>query len=304
LNSAEKNIFFLGKGGTGKTTISALTAVHLSSLGRQVALISLDPAHNVFDVFNVSGSANVVEINSNLVLEEVDIQNWIDRYLSGIEKKITQSYTYLTSLNLEKQLSIIQYSPGVQEYALIYAYQSMLKKYKHKTHRIFDMPPTALSVRFMNLPGLSRIWLEKLIELRIKILKNKNIIYTVKNAKKTEIKDRVLSDLKQMEAEYQQLYENFSSRENSVVNLVLNEDDLSVNESLDILKQLQQIGIHVHHFIINKYQQKISPEELANKLNRADLSYIPHADHSLAGSENLEYFIRSGEICAELEKNF
>ena len=208
MNTGEKNIFFLGKGGTGKTTISALTAIYLSGRGHKVALISMDPAHNLFDVFNTNTSKKMIKMEQNLILEEIDIQFWIGKYLDTIERKIAQSYKYLTSLNLEKQLNILRYSPGVEEYALIYAYQTLLDKYKSNTFRIFDMPPTALSLRFMNLPNLSRIWLNKLTELRKKILKNKNIISTVNKAEKVDLQDRVLSDLNRMERDYQDLYED------------------------------------------------------------------------------------------------
>ena len=303
MNSTKKNIFFLGKGGTGKTTISALTAVYLASLGHQVVLISLDPAHNLFDVFNVSEPRNVISIDRNLTLEEIDVKYWIRQYLNTIEKKIARSYKYLTSLNLDTQLSILKYSPGIEEYALIYAYQALNNKYKNTTYRIFDMPPTALSIRFMNLPNLSRIWLERLIELRKKILRNRNIISTVKKTEKVDLEDRVLADLNQMAHDYQQLYEDFSSSQTSAVNLVLNDDNLSVNESLDILNQLEQIKVQINNVIINKFRHQVIHDELQYKFKKQHLTYIPHSENILVGSENLRFFIAGQKLAKDLEKN-
>ena len=99
-----KNIFFLGKGGTGKTTISALTAIALCERGKKVALFSMDPAHNLSDVFDIPANKPVKSPYDTLVIEEISISYWIETYLKSIEDKILKSYKYLTAINLEKHL--------------------------------------------------------------------------------------------------------------------------------------------------------------------------------------------------------
>ena len=44
-------LFFTGKGGVGKTSLACATAIHLAEQGRQVLLVSTDPASNVAQVF-------------------------------------------------------------------------------------------------------------------------------------------------------------------------------------------------------------------------------------------------------------
>jgi len=46
-------ILYTGKGGVGKTTLSAATAAYLSSLGKKVLVVSVDPAHSLSDVLEV-----------------------------------------------------------------------------------------------------------------------------------------------------------------------------------------------------------------------------------------------------------
>jgi arsenite-transporting ATPase len=45
-------LFFTGKGGVGKTSLSCATAIHLAKQGKKVLLVSTDPASNIGQVFS------------------------------------------------------------------------------------------------------------------------------------------------------------------------------------------------------------------------------------------------------------
>ena len=55
INDAPKNLFFTGKGGVGKTTTSAATAITLADSGKQVLLVSTDPAWTRAQSWKVTG---------------------------------------------------------------------------------------------------------------------------------------------------------------------------------------------------------------------------------------------------------
>jgi len=54
-----QTLFFLGKGGTGKSTASALLSLVLIEKGKKVLLASFDDAHNQSDIFEVTLSDKV-----------------------------------------------------------------------------------------------------------------------------------------------------------------------------------------------------------------------------------------------------
>ena len=130
-------------------------------------------------------------------------------YLKSIEDKIARTYQHLTALSLEKHIETIRYSPGLEEYALQYAYEAVLNKYEEYTYRLFDMPPTALTLRFFNLPKLTLIWIEQLINLRKKILIQKKIITDVLQQEKRKTDDTVLNQLYKMKNENKKTLRNF-----------------------------------------------------------------------------------------------
>ena len=117
------NIFFVGKGGVGKSTSAALNAVFLAQKGFRVLIVSLDPAHNLSDIFQMNFSDKELKIASDISAIEVDQDQWIKAYLKDVRNQIKKTYSYLTAFNLENYFKVIKHSPGLEEYALILAFK-------------------------------------------------------------------------------------------------------------------------------------------------------------------------------------
>ena len=83
-----KSIFFVGKGGAGKSTLSALTGLFLARKTHRVLLASLDPAHNLCDIFQAGLCEKPTQIAPSLNLIEIDLSTWTRRYLDGIQKQM------------------------------------------------------------------------------------------------------------------------------------------------------------------------------------------------------------------------
>ncbi len=66
-------ILYTGKGGVGKTSAAAATAVRAASLGRRTLVMSTDAAHSLADAFDVPLGAEPVRVASNLWGQEIDI---------------------------------------------------------------------------------------------------------------------------------------------------------------------------------------------------------------------------------------
>ncbi|MEA2059118.1 MAG: TRC40/GET3/ArsA family transport-energizing ATPase [Thermodesulfobacteriota bacterium] len=323
-----KVLFFTGKGGTGKSTISALAGLTLSLDKSRVMVTSLDSAHNLSDIFKIKLSDTPMKITTTLFAREVDQNRIIKSYLKNTRDALKRTYAYLTAFNLDHYFDILKHSPGLEEYALIMAFQFSLEKFSDFDYLIFDMPPTALSLKFFNLPFLSGKWIEHLKTLRQEINEKKKIVSRIKFAGKAYTKDKILVRIEEMKAGYEKIEAFFKDHSKTSVFVVLNNNPLAAAESAKILNDLEQKEIFVKKLIWNRVSPQVSetmPSESVTSASAAsaretsdqetsdpmassiDLSffpdyvenlYFPEAVEDLFGIRALRDYIKSGGLTA------
>jgi arsenite-transporting ATPase len=244
---------FIGKGGVGKSTSSALTALHGARQKYKTLLVSMDPAHNQSDIFETQFSHKSTRILETLDIIEVNEKIWEKKYLQQTLKHLQETYNYQSAFGMQGYFKVLRHSPGIEEFALTLAFSNILKTFKDKDLLIFDMPPTAQSLRFLSLPSITRIWLKELIQLRKAILKKKEIITKIKIGTKEFEQDRISSRLGEMNGMYQQLETLFGSNDMHI-NLVMNPDRLAFSESLRTVEKLGAVNLAPSHIFLNKIQ--------------------------------------------------
>ncbi len=274
--------FFIGKGGVGKSTTSALFAVHLAHASRDTLLVSMDPAHNQRDIFEQDFSEHPRKIDNHLMVKEVDTDFWIEKYLKEAQKQITKTYRYETAFSLQNYFNVLQFSPGLEEYALLLAFENIIYKFQDKDFIVFDMAPTALSLRFFSLPFLTLIWLEELLKLRTQIYKKKEIISKIKIGKREREQDNIKRKLGALIQDYEHLGKYFLSSK-SRISLVLNQDRLSLSEAFRIREKLSGVGIGIHQVVVNKWKRGEDTSEIDTEFENQKILRIPLVSGGLIG---------------------
>ena len=276
-------LFFIGKGGVGKSTSSALTSIYLASKPHKTLLVSMDPAHNQCDIFEQDFSEKPKPVSETLMVKEVDTDFWIEKYLKETTDQIKETYRYESAFNLQNYFNVLQFSPGLEEYALLLAFEDTLHKYIDHDYIVFDMAPTALTLRFFSLPFITLIWLEELLTLRSAIYKKKEIISKIKIAGREIEQDRVKAKLESLIGNYEHLQEHFMA-DTTKVNLVMNNDKLSFSEAFRIRKKLTDIGIVIDRVVINKLKEDENTPEIENEFKDQKIARLPP---SARGSDRL-----------------
>ena len=221
----------------------------------------MDPAHNQRDIFQQDFGEKSQRVANHLAVKEVNVDYWIEKFLKETEKTIKQTYSYESAFNLQNYFNVLQFSPGLEEYALLLAFENIIHTFEDKDIIIFDMAPTALTLRFFSLPFITLIWLEELLKLRDHIFAKKEIISKIKIGRRQIEQDKVKAKLENLINNYGHLRDH-SISDATKINLVMNNDRLSFSESFRIKNKLKDIGINIDSIIINKTQNKAVPDEV------------------------------------------
>jgi arsenite-transporting ATPase len=282
--------FFIGKGGVGKSTTSAITSIYLSNTSHNTLLVSMDPAHNQRDIFNINFSEKPKQVKDNLVVKEVDTDFWIEKYLKQTQEHIKKTYTYHSAFNLQNYFNVLQFSPGLEEYALLLAFEDIIHKAEEKDIIVFDMAPTALTLKFLSLPLITLIWLEELLKLRCQIYEKKDIISKIKIGKKEIEQDRVKEKLQVLISNYEHLRDHLIANKTKI-NLVMNNDKLSFSEAVRIKKKLSDINMHIERVVINKLNREENTDTIKAEFKDQKIFSYPFSKDSLSGLEALNQYI-------------
>jgi len=275
--------FFLGKGGVGKTTISASFSVGISNYNKnkKFLIASLDPAHNLGDAFDIELSNKIKKITDNLFATEVDLEKMIKEYLNDLATNLKNTYRYLSSFNLDRYFDILRYSPGIEEYAVLESIKKFLNS-ENYDGLIFDTPPTGITTRVLALPRLTLLWSKRLMNIRKRILDRRKMVENVKGKSEAvledevitltsdEKKDQIMIELVKYSKEMEELMKIFQS-DATKINIVTMPEDLALFETKRIIESLNNFNIKVNNIYLNKYLIcENPPEVIKGKISEQD----------------------------------
>lgn len=147
-------LFFTGKGGVGKTSISCATAIRLAEQGKRVLLVSTDPASNVGQVFGQTIGNTIQPIASvpGLSALEIDPQAAAQQYRARIVDPIKGILPddVVSSINEQLSGACTTEIAAFDEFTGLLTDASLLTRFDHI---IFDTAPTGHTIRLLQLPG-------------------------------------------------------------------------------------------------------------------------------------------------------
>jgi arsenite-transporting ATPase len=156
-------ILYTGKGGVGKTSVSAATALRAAHLGYRTLVMSTDSAHSLGDSFDLPVGSDVVQITDNLWAQELDVFKEIDRHWGTLEEyiKIVMAWRGIDEV-LAEEMAVL---PGMEELAglvhLIDYYES-----REYDAIIVDCAPTGETLRLLSFPDVMRWWLHRIFPIQ------------------------------------------------------------------------------------------------------------------------------------------
>jgi arsenite-transporting ATPase len=167
-------LLFSGKGGVGKTSLSAATGTRLAELGYRTLVMSVDPAHSLADAFDLESglfdrkTAEPWPIAERLWIHEVNIQN-------EIKRNWRQIWSYISSLLRTSGLGEVEAEemaifPGMEELSAL-LYVNDWHKQKRYDVIILDCAPTGESLRFVSMPTTMKWYMQHIFPVQRGVLR-------------------------------------------------------------------------------------------------------------------------------------
>ncbi len=155
-------IVHTGKGGVGKTSISAATALRCAEMGLRTIVISTDTAHSLADSLDVKIGPEPVLLADNLWAQEVDARYSMDKYWGRIQSYMLEVLSTRGVQDIvAEEVTIL---PGLEEGAHLLWINKYASEGEHDV-LIVDAAPTAETLRLLSLPDTSRWWFQRVMSL-------------------------------------------------------------------------------------------------------------------------------------------
>jgi arsenite/tail-anchored protein-transporting ATPase len=152
-------ILYTGKGGVGKTSIAAATALLSAKRGKRTMVLSTDIAHSLADAFDLALGPEPTEIAPNLWGQEPDVYHNIARYWSTIQRYMAELFSWrgLDEV-LAEEMTVL---PGMDELGNLLWIADHVESNAYDVI-VVDAAPTGETLRLLSLPEASRWWIERI----------------------------------------------------------------------------------------------------------------------------------------------
>ncbi len=243
-----------GKGGVGKTTVAAATAVRTASQGMRTLVMSTDPAHSLADAFDVTLADRPVEIADRLHAQQIDAHEQLERMWGDIHEQLLNVFQWggATGLQVEEVLVF----PGMEELFALLEVRSHALSGDYDVV-IVDCAPTAETLRLLTLPEVLEWYVERVMPAERRIMRAARPILTkVTNLPVPE--DRVFGSVEKVFEGIQAAKVLLTDPRITTARLVVNPEKMVVAEARRTYTYLGFFGYSVDGVIVNR----VLPEEI------------------------------------------
>jgi len=249
-------IIYTGKGGVGKTSVAAATALKCASMGYRTVVISTDAAHSLSDSLEFQLSGEVQQISKNLDGIEVDIQYELEHRWKEIQSYLSD---FLASQGMDgvtaKEMAVF---PGMELMSALFYVEEW---HKGRTYDvvIMDTAPTADTLRLLAFPDTANWYFDRLFHMVRNVIKVARV--TVGRIMSTPLPtDKFLEDLENLKGRLVYVKNLLSDPEIASVRLVVNPERMVITETQRAYTYLCLYGYTVESLVINR----ILPKEISD----------------------------------------
>ncbi|ERG95964.1 ArsA family ATPase [Haloquadratum walsbyi] len=258
----DTHVFFGGKGGVGKTTISSAYALKCARAGIDTLIVSTDPAHSTSDVFDqdfTDEPASVEEID-NLDAMEIDPESETERHLMETKRALSDQVSPAMVNEVDRQIEMAHQTPGAYEAALMDRFINVMRNSDDYDRVIFDTSPTGGTLRLLSLPDMLEGWIERLAYKREQSIDlYERAAIGNEEPRRVMDGDPILDRLTTRKDRFE--FAGETLRTDAAFFLVANPDELSIRETQRAISELQSYDLTIRGLAVNRLTPEPDPDE-------------------------------------------
>lgn len=254
-------VFFGGKGGVGKTTVSCAYALKCSQAGLDTLVVSTDPAHSTADVFDqeFGDEPQPVEGHDGLSAMEIDPDEEVSEHLLETKRALADQVSPAMVNEIDRQIELAHQTPGAYEAALFDRFIGVMRDSDHD-RVVFDTAPTGGALRLLSLPGFLDDWIARLIDKRTQSIDlYERAAIGGREARRRIEDDPIIERLRERKELFE--FAGHALRERATFFLVLNPDELSLRETARALDDLDEYDLTVGGLLVNRLTPEPDDDE-------------------------------------------
>ena len=301
-----KWIFVGGKGGVGKTTISASLSILLSKQDKKVLIIYTDPAHNLSDAFNqkIGKQPTIIKGFENLYGIELDPE----KDMNNIDK-LNEILHVEEKSKVDGLLQTMEGTfPGIDE-ANNLKYISNLLDNKDYDIVVFDTAPTGHTLKLLEMPLIIGKSMEKIMELKLQFSPVIDSVGGVLGPEIDQKLNKFFTKMNELKDHMQKISDRFKDAEKTTFIAVCIPEFLSVYETERLVESLFKENIDIRNVVVNQVlmcdnpdkckmcksrtkMQKKYLEKIEEMFEDFHIIKVPLQKNEIRGAKNLENFYK------------
>ena len=279
---------FAGKGGVGKTTCAAASALHHASLGERTLVISTDATPSLSHVFEITDNSKPSKVQEGLYISELGLQEVKEMWDGKFGREVYEVFSAFVSIEYEDFLEfMVSLLPGLFDEFVVNYIRELELANQYETI-IWDTAPLGQTLTLLQTPALLMRHLRMAPRIYSKLKRGQE--------KKESLMDVIDRWQKLSEANMNFL----RSRVNFT--MVTIPEALAVRQLDGVFSELAKFGLHVKQLIVNNVvntpdsnflmtrakEQSKYLKYIHEKFGYMKITELPMFPHELKGFERLK----------------
>ncbi|TME91605.1 MAG: ArsA family ATPase [Chloroflexi bacterium] len=272
-------ILFTGKGGVGKTSVAAATAVHCAKSGYRTVVMSTDPAHSLGDSFDIELGTSLTQISSHLWAHEVSALHEMQRHWKRLHEYAVE--VFATQGLDEVVAEELANPPGMDEIASLMWIKHYAQRAEHDV-LIVDCAPTGETLQLLTFPDAAKWWLDKIYPWERRAMRvARPVLQPLMDIPLPN--DEVFASLKGLLLDLDGMRKVLTDPAMTTVRIVLNLEKMVVKEAKRAFSYLSLFGYVTDAVIVNRLLPGDLHDDLFKKWQQIHRRYQAEVEQSFAG---------------------